>query len=578
MKTDVYEDKRKIDQTKELVQLLNKTFNTMRIFAPDHPSWKKFKRDIIAKFGVYLETYEVLTIEIEESRLLSHGVPVFEEETKRHSLTFMLYTDGVRELLFEAGLPPDEIQAVIDTFIENSRIPEEERDIVCLLWEKNFPHIHYVTVEDLPDPETVALIAEMTKETPFEEMLPESVSLNAEDQQRFEEEKEVSYRKVSRAAYLAHLKEQFEETEDQTAIALSEQPEAKELLDLIEREYEFNPHEEMAHFLLEVLHKEETDKKYDHYAHLAENFYEKIVSFSDFSAATKFMGGLYDLADSIRSETPAQAERIDASLREMSNREKIEGLERVINEGMPFKPEDFYEYILLLKSNAIDPLCDLLGRIGSPQIKTYIYKGFEQIARGNEHILGQKLKEVPVEVARGLLNLIGNMRVRKVISYIKPIAMERSSKLRYDAIQALRKIGGKEANAIFIDLLNDSDSDIRRTAARSIDLNCELTHAPAVLHMVLQKNFIKRPVVEKKALLEYLGASKLEEGLPILKKLLRKRVFCPGFGRLKLGSVLHSALVRTPQKKLTRHSRNRSIQGMPEYGKPVRAFFEGPGN
>ena len=523
MQNDALEDKRRIDHTRDVVQVLNKTFNTMRIFTPDHPSWAKFKRDIVRKFEEYLDAYGELAIGIEESKLQFRGVPVFEEETKRHSLTFMLYTDGVREFVFEAGLPPAEIQDVIDTFIENSRIPEEERDIVCLLWEKNFPHVHYVTVEDLPDPETAALIAEMTQEMPFEEMLPSRIELHAQDQERVEEGKRASYRKVSRAAYLAHLKEQFEQPEGQTAIAISDQPEAKEVLDLIEKEYVFNPNEEMAHFLLEVLHKEETDKKYDQYAHLSENFYEKIITFSDFRAASQFLEGLNELSDSLRIQSPVQAERIDDSLREMSSREKIEGLERVINEGMPFKSEDFYEYLLLLRPNAIDPLCDLLGRIGSPQIKTYIYKALEQLARGHEQILGQKLREVPVEVERGLINLIGNMRARKVISHLKPIALERSSPLRYDTIQTLRKIGGKEANALFIELLNDPDSDIRSAAARSIDLDCELTHAAAVLNMVVQRDFEKRSMIEKKALLEYVGSSMSEEGFPVLAKLLRKK-------------------------------------------------------
>lgn len=519
------EDKRHTEQTRDLVQLLNKTFNTMRIFAPDHPSWGKFKRDLVKKFDEYLGTYGELTIEIEETRLLSQEVPIYEEKVKRHSLTFMLYADGIRELTFETGMPPDEIQGIIDTFIENSRIPEEERDIVCLLWEKNYPHIHYVTVEDLPDPETAALIAEMTKETPVGELLPTQVALKSGDQERFEEGKRTSARKISRAAYLALLKVQLEQPESQATIAISDQKESKELQELIEKEYVFNPNQEMADFLLEILHKEEMGKRYDHYATLSENFYEKIISFSDFSAASQFMQGLNQLADSIRSGSSLQAGRIDDSLREMSSREKIAGLERVINEGMPFRAEDFYEYILLLRPTAVDPLCDLLGRIGSPQIKTYIYKALEQLAQDHEHVLGQKLREVPVEVARGLLNLLGNMREKKVVSYLKPSALERSSKLRFDTIQALRKIGGTESNEILIELLHDPDPDIRGAAARSLDLDCELTQAEAVLDLVKQKNFKKRPFNEKRALLEYLGASRLETGVSLLKQLLKKGSF-----------------------------------------------------
>jgi HEAT repeat protein len=101
--------------------------------------------------------------------------------------------------------------------------------------------------------------------------------------------------------------------------------------------------------------------------------------------------------------------------------------------------------------------------------------------------------------------------------------MDRDSELRFDALQALRKIGGKEANAIFIDLLNDADADVRAAAARNIDLDGELTSMETILKMIEQKNFEKRSMVEKKALLEYLGASRSEDGLEALKKLLKRR-------------------------------------------------------
>ncbi|UCE19925.1 MAG: HEAT repeat domain-containing protein [Gemmatimonadota bacterium] len=519
------QDKEKFERTRDLVLLFHKTFNTMRVFTPDHPSWRKFQGDLAHKFEDYLDTHGQLAIDVEESRMLFQGLPVYDEKTKRHSLTFMLYTDGVREIIFDAGLSPDELKEIIDTFIENSRIPEEEQDIVCLLWEKNFPHFQYVTVDDLPDAETVALMSEIKKDTSQDEALPPQIVLSPEDQDRFESEKQSTMQKSSRIAYLSEMREQFEQPGSRGEMEFHDLEATEALKELIEREYVFDPNQEMATFLLEILHKDEMGKKYDHYAHLSKNFFEKVLSLSQFTAASQFLKGLDDLADEIRSKSPDQAERIDTSLTEMSSRKNIESLVRTINEGVPFSPEEFYEFLLMLKPIAIDPLCDLLGRIGSQQITTYIYKGLERLAVGHEHLLAQKVRDVPPQVARGLLTVIGNIGDTRIVAYLKSHTLERDSKLRYDTIQTLRRIGGEESNKVFIELLRDHDPDIRIAASRSLDFSCALTAGGVVLEMVSQKNFKKRSFAEKKAMLEYLGASRLEESLPVLKRLLQRRAF-----------------------------------------------------
>jgi HEAT repeat protein len=321
------------------------------------------------------------------------------------------------------------------------------------------------------------------------------------------------------------MRERFEQPGSHVEMEFHDLKATEELKELIEKEYVFDPNQEMATFLLEILHKEELGKKYDHYAHLSENFYEKVLSLSQFSAASQFLQGLNDLADEIRLESPDQAERIDLSLSEMSSRENVESLERAINEGVPFPPEEFYEFLLMLKPIAIAPLCDLLGRIGSPQITTYIFKGLERLGAGHENILAQKVSDVPVQVAKGLLTVIGNIGDKKVIPYLKLHVLERESKLRYDTIQTLRKIGGEESNKIFVELLNDHNHDIRSAAARSLDFSCELTAGEAVLTMVAGKHFEKRSFLEKKALFEYLGASGLEEGFPLMKRCVKRRAF-----------------------------------------------------
>jgi len=66
----------------------------------------------------------------------------------------MLFIDGIRNIRFEEGLTYNEIDSFLDAVKMNSLLPQEERDIVSLFWERDFINIKYFAVEEIPDQES----------------------------------------------------------------------------------------------------------------------------------------------------------------------------------------------------------------------------------------------------------------------------------------------------------------------------------------------------------------------------------------------------------------------------------------
>jgi hypothetical protein len=90
----------------------------------------------------------LFSLQISEYRLSYHGNIVYESEDVKESLAFLFYKDGVRELRFHKGLDFNEILDFLDVVRKSDLVNRMEDDLVTLLWEKDFSHITFTTMDD----------------------------------------------------------------------------------------------------------------------------------------------------------------------------------------------------------------------------------------------------------------------------------------------------------------------------------------------------------------------------------------------------------------------------------------------
>ncbi len=76
------------------------------------------------------------------------GKVVYESQDVKESLAFVFFKDGVRELQFSKGLEFREIFDFLNVVRKSDFLNRMEDDLVTLLWEKDFSHITFTTVDE----------------------------------------------------------------------------------------------------------------------------------------------------------------------------------------------------------------------------------------------------------------------------------------------------------------------------------------------------------------------------------------------------------------------------------------------
>ncbi len=73
---------------------------------------------------------------------------VYESQDIRESLAFVFFKDGIREMRFYKGLEVKEMIDFLNIVRKSDQVNRSEDDLVTLLWERDFSHIDFTTVDE----------------------------------------------------------------------------------------------------------------------------------------------------------------------------------------------------------------------------------------------------------------------------------------------------------------------------------------------------------------------------------------------------------------------------------------------
>jgi len=150
-KVDIQEEKaieEKVKSTKALIQTFLQTLKGFRLYEANHPILSKFLERVRKDFDQYFDEFDSFSLQIGEHRLYYRGNVVYENEDVKESLAFVFFKDGIRELQFSKGLEFKEIMDFLHIVRKSDFLNRMEDDLVTLLWEKDFTHITFITVDE----------------------------------------------------------------------------------------------------------------------------------------------------------------------------------------------------------------------------------------------------------------------------------------------------------------------------------------------------------------------------------------------------------------------------------------------
>jgi len=519
-KTDMSEEKiieEKVKSTKVLIQTFLQTLKAFRLYEANHPILSKFVEKLRKDFDQYFGEFDSFSLQIGEHRLHYRGNVVYENEDVKESLAFVFFKDGIRELQFSKGLEFKEMMDFLNIVRKSDFLNRMEDDLVTLLWEKDFSHITFTTVDEFLDGSSTFVPAteeDLIKGSEYTGTLEEG------PQEEADEERDES----SQVPMREGLQQVINPAPGQSLVqACQLTPEESEVIHRDARQ------EEQADYiyvlidnLIEILlHLGEDVDAYENMISYFDRVIEYLLEQKEVGKAVALLKSLNETMESIMMKDK-QIFAIQRILEECSSPHSVELLGKAMKGNGEVKSEPILQYFQFLTKQAVEPLCLLLGELESGKWRKAICDELTELSREEIQPLSKFLSDGNPILVCQILNILGRIGDPSTVKYLGNLVTHRDLKVREETLQVLDKFGEKGKDPIQKYLM-DPVSGIRAKAALLLARHTKEKAIKPLTEIILSEDFYKRDYREKASFFRALGETKSEEVIPILKKIAKKR-------------------------------------------------------
>jgi len=509
---DSTHDAEGVVRARNLLSLMGKTLRSIMVYPERNPIIREQKERLDREFQAYLDEYGILTIRIDESAITLDGEVIYEGKGKGRGLVFLLYRDGVREISFHEGLGTDELNGFLEALAENWQVTEDT-DVVSSFWEKDFRHITFIAINelftDLAEPfENQGALSQQLQDL-TSSGLSERIFLKDEDGEET-------------SGLPQWVEEVVDKPQEVGSFILLDDEDLEEIRGLLEEDRKsFNPKREFIYVLFDLLLLENEQGEYATLLKTLTEYLSNLVSNGDFRVAHDVFSALHQVENNPDIQ-PLKVKNLVKRIREVVQRpELIEKIRKMIQDDFIVSWEDLIEYLPFMEEKAVPVLLDVLMRKKAqsvhPRAKDLLLKFGEE----NIEILGACLSDGRSELLNQIIPILSRVK-EKAIPYLKIGLNHPDVEVRRKTVKALSRIGGEEVNSILSGLLRDQDQAVRILTAKCIDQPDEKT-VDIVCGLIQQKEFMKKDVLERKALVGILQKADSEKAVATLRGLLYQK-------------------------------------------------------
>jgi HEAT repeat protein len=524
---DLEEEEAKVDpveakKAKDVIQSFKKTFSLIKLYPPENPSAQKSIDLFYTQIGEFLNEYEELIIEIGEFSFSYNKELVFQDIEKRKSLPFLFYRDGVRELSFYKDLDKEELQDFFETIREVSDLPPEDTDIVNSIWEKDFVHIRYFSIDEFLDQD----IGEPTEEISLVDKLGLSkgdLKLTPKDQELYKKGLGLGIEDGREKGEGEFEGEPGDETTVATRVQAVKKEEMPEIDSMLVESRKTSPVNELVALLFELLFFEEREEEFSEVVNVLDKCHQNVVDGADFASALSILSQLKELKKTISSKSEERAKKLNIILSAAKEPIFISHLKKLYSDGHVEDFDAFFEYLGHLGPSAFPVVAKIWEESKFPFSRTKVANFLKEIGKKDIDSLLNLAKEQAPSLAREILSIVADASEKKKISHLEDFVNNPSKDIRLEVIQVLGKYEDEAANKILLKFLSDQDVEVRARAFMNLKYLGDKAPFDYALRLAQEKDFRDRIKLEKKAILNFLASTETEEIVTLLRSMLKKR-------------------------------------------------------
>ena len=543
----------------ELMQALSKAMRAHQLYLPNNPVYQRALENLRAAFRPIWEAQDELVLDVYESELHWEGNVVYSQASRSESFSWVFFKDGVRSLTLLSGVEQSEIVGLLDV-VHRARTlqPEDNDDLLTLLWEKDFQLVRYV-FQELASSEAGGRQLPSSDEVATSATAPRYVSSAVEE--------EAPPRPgVVRA-------EDFDST-----LYFLDEAEINHLREEVNREYEQDLRRNVLAMLFDVLELQAYPTVRAELISILDSFLPYLLGAGDFLAVAYVLREVRAILQRARELLPEQRKSLEELPGRLSQPEALSQLLQSLDEAASHpSAEELGELFGELRPEALPTLLAWLPRVSNQRLKVVLEEALQRLGVAHVPDLVGAIAGADAAVVLEAVKLAGRLKLQQAVPAMTQALEHEETAIRLAAVQALSDLATPAALQGLERSLDDSDRDVRLSAVRVLMQHKHRGALAKVVAAVQGKSVRAADLTEKMAFFEAYGSLIGEQGVATLDAMLNSGGFlkrkeepetraCAALALGRIGTPsARDALERATGSKeaLVRNAVTRALRGLP---------------
>ncbi|HEX5521378.1 MAG TPA: HEAT repeat domain-containing protein [Longimicrobiaceae bacterium] len=482
------------ERVEDVVRTLHKALRTWQLYEGSGPALDRFREMLEQKVAVLWESFDAITLTVEEQRLLWEGEPVYHSTERSDNLAFLLFRDGVRELTLLPGVEEEELATLLGVLARVHRVRSETDDLLTLLWELDLQRVKYRYVDTLAE----GISFEAQGEAP-EAVASEAVRDDA----------------AAEPLYTSVSTEDFRE-----ALYFLDEDELRRLAEELRLEDERDLWSDVLRALFDRIEDGDPERQ-RHIISILTELLPTLLGAGGVREGTLMLQEFAALT-AAGSKLPADCVRdLRAAFHTLASAGAIEELLRStdVNAGA-ISGDDLAAFLGWLPADALAPLLRSEALPARPEIRRAVAAAIERLAKGHPQRVVALLDAPEEAQCASAAAWVGRLGISSAAPKLTTLLEHPAPAVRLAAIGALQALRTASGAGALQRALDDAEREVRIAAARALG---ELRYAPAreeLERAIGSKRIREADITERIAFFEAYGSVAGAQGVEVLDRML----------------------------------------------------------
>jgi hypothetical protein len=512
---------------------MRKVLKVMTMYPEDNPLPSKMRGSFGVRFVEQVNRFNGFTFSIRPNEIIYNREVVFQDPNKDEALASFFYNAGIVYLEFQEGLTNEELISFLDVLKVYLKDGSDDCDLVSLIWQEQFKHIKFKTVEDLAlgECETDTMISEMypdyQKDLLYKYEIDHNRIILDDNESPDDDSASTGARSLSPEAVKDGQKMGLDLETDPDEIpspiekllshsyTLAEE-ESLEIDKIINEVRQFDPDRTVVRILIEIVDYWEDQRPFKETIAICERIFDQLLNKGSFAVIADFISVLRQRLEVMSSQFPKKAELLTGFIRRAGDDMRIKKLTEIINRQEKVDTVSIENYLEALGWESLVPITGMLGQLVSKDARLMVCDYLARSGRDHVNIIANGLRDKRWYVTRNTAMILGHIGGDQALHYLATITGHSDHRVRREIIKALGNYTSDRAVDILFEFLKDPEPKLRRTALNYLTRMGGRRAFESIRNIVHSASFMKYPIEEQEQFLitySRLGGSEVTDFL-----------------------------------------------------------------